>query len=352
LIVELYGWLIDNIVMEDRIIGSLMGQAVGDALGTRYEFSSASNAKQQVQEDCLPDGHLPMLGDGPFSVRPGQVTDDTELALMVARRLPGVSPVGVMYVAKAFVDWYRSMPFDIGNATRTAFSRIDPKAPVQDIHAKMLQNAQANMGSLSNGCLMKISPIALLGVVPTQEGAVYTDAEIASIAGEICKLTNPNPAAVDACKVYVIAIRNALRGKNRKAIWKAAYTMAATPLVKAILAAAVERASPAPSLDRPPIKVDGSGQGYLGVALQLAFYELIHGKSFEDSLTRTVSRGGDTDTNGCIVGALIGAYYGYSDIPTDWSKTVLNVDNPRTKVLPEVMTRDLLSLALRLGYKD
>jgi len=48
--------------------------------------------------------------------------------------------------------------------------------------------------------------------------------------------------------------------------------------------------------------------------------------------------GGDTDTNGCIAGALLGAYYGYDKIPKEWIKSV---DNPiytvnRLKTYPDV----------------
>lgn len=42
--------------------------------------------------------------------------------------------------------------------------------------------------------------------------------------------------------------------------------------------------------------------GYLGMALQTAYYELLNGSSFEQSLVDIMERGGDTDTNGCIAG--------------------------------------------------
>nr|QBK87850.1 MAG: ADP-ribosylglycohydrolase [Marseillevirus LCMAC202] len=329
--------------MEARVIGTLMGQAVGDALGTRYEFSSGAAAQKAVTRDKV-NGHLPMLGGGPFRLIPGQITDDTELALMIARRLSGIGAAAQFYIAKAFVDWYLSDPFDIGNATSVAFGGINPNLPVEQIHAKMMKNAKGNMESLSNGCLMKISPIALFGSLSAD-----VDSKIMNFAAETCKLSNPNPIAVDAVRVYVYAIRRAIHGVGRQEIWEQTLCQAETELVKKILNAAALQATPAPAENREPIPVDGSSQGYLGIALQLAFYELLHGQSFEESLTRTVARGGDTDTNGCIVGALLGAYYSYSSIPANWSKTVLNVQNPRREQLPELATSDIPSLALRLA---
>ena len=215
----------------------------------------------------------------------------------------------------------------------------------------MMVNAQENMDSLSSGCLTKISPIALIGVLPVDGKVMYIDKELADFAADICKLTNPNPIARDACRVYVMAIRNAIRGDSRQLIWEKALKGAETDLIKQIIADSKEQATPAVAHNRDPIYPDESRQGYLGVALQLAFFELLYSKSFEHSLIRTITRGGDTDTNGCIVGALLGAFYGYTEIPADWSKTVLNVENPRVEQLPEVATHDLITLALELGSK-
>ena len=67
-----------------RKMGCLIGQAVGDALGARYEFKMASQVKKLVAAD---DGDVIMAGDGPFDLLLGQITDDTELALTLASSL-------------------------------------------------------------------------------------------------------------------------------------------------------------------------------------------------------------------------------------------------------------------------
>ncbi|MFP6683335.1 MAG: ADP-ribosylglycohydrolase family protein, partial [Polyangiaceae bacterium] len=59
-------------------------------------------------------------------------------------------------------------------------------------------------------------------------------------------------------------------------------------------------------------------QGWVLIALQNAFYELLHARSFEQGLVRTIGRGGDTDTNGAIMGALLGAALGLDPIPERW----------------------------------
>ncbi|VDK34458.1 unnamed protein product [Gongylonema pulchrum] len=57
--------------------------------------------------------------------------------------------------------------------------------------------------------------------------------------------------------------------------------------------------------------------------IQSAFYELLHGTSFEDSLIAAISRGGDTDTNG--------SRYGVDEIPEKWISTVTN-SRPRSEL--------------------
>src|SRR5262249_59683562 len=64
-------------------------------------------------------------------------------------------------------------------------------------------------------------------------------------------------------------------------------------------------------------------EGWVLVALQNAFFQLLHAPSFEEALVDTVGQGGDTDTNGAIAGALLGAMYGREAIPLRWRSAVL-----------------------------
>jgi ADP-ribosylglycohydrolase len=64
-------------------------------------------------------------------------------------------------------------------------------------------------------------------------------------------------------------------------------------------------------------------QGWVLVAFQNAFRHLAIGTPIEDALIETVGEGGDTDTNGAICGALLGAAQGRTAIPVRWSMAVL-----------------------------
>jgi len=63
--------------LRDRYRGSLLGLAVGDALGTTLEFSQPGSFAPLEE----------MVGGGPFALKPGEWTDDTSMALCLAASL-------------------------------------------------------------------------------------------------------------------------------------------------------------------------------------------------------------------------------------------------------------------------
>ena len=90
------------------------------------------------------------------------------------------------------------------------------------------------------------------------------------------------------------------------------------------------------------------------IAFQNALWQLVHAPGLENGLIDTVRRGGDTDTNGAICGALLGAVYGRDAVPARWVEKILNcrpkagtpnVHKPRPQCFWPV---DALELASRL----
>src|SRR5690606_20735681 len=119
----------------ERFRGALLGLAVGDAVGTTLEFQS-------------PGSFTPindMEGGGPFSLDPGQWTDDTSMALCLAERLieHGFNPRDQM---ERYVRWWkegqlscRGDCFDIGSTVRAALQCFlntqEPYAGSTDSHS-------------------------------------------------------------------------------------------------------------------------------------------------------------------------------------------------------------------------
>jgi ADP-ribosylglycohydrolase len=116
---------------------------------------------------------------------------------------------------------------------------------------------------------------------------------------------------------------------------------AARPVREALAAARSE----APVCDQGSI-------GWVRIALQNAFYELLHAPDVEAGVVATVRRGGDTDTNAAIAGALLGAAHGRDAVPTPWRSLVLScrplaphAEQPRPAAYWPV---DVLEIAERL----
>lgn len=98
----------------DRILGAAYGVALGDILGATLEFKSRAAIRRE-----FPDGHRDIRGGGPWHWRPGQVTDDTDMTLCVARGIRDAgldAPVPALRdaVGRRFLAWADSGPPDIG----------------------------------------------------------------------------------------------------------------------------------------------------------------------------------------------------------------------------------------------
>jgi ADP-ribosylglycohydrolase len=185
---------------------------------------------------------------------------------------------------------------------------------------------------------MRISPLAIYGVFLDLN--VLTDMAIQN-----CKLTNPNPICLDAVKIYVSSLWIAMRTGDRAKAYQIALKNTSTDTIRRHLLDAQNY--PEPCLVRKQkVNTDSKFKGYLGIALQNAYHELLYGKSFESSILNILKRGGDTDTNACIAGALLGSIYGKKSMPADWIETIdQNNGGLRQTFYPWSCTNDLTEIA-------
>lgn len=282
----------------ERASGTLWGQAVGDALGTTVEFAPAATIAARRPDEWPKE----IIGQGPFQVAAGQVTDDTELALCLARSLARQGRYDEEDVAAAYARWRRSEPFDCGLATDQAFGRGLVSGP--GLAERMRQ--RASQKTQANGSLMRSSPLGIFGAALPREA-------LARLAAGDSRLSHPDPVCQAACAVYVTTVADAIAtGLPGSELYARALRFAADSPVRDTLEAAANGL---------PVS-DGEHQGWVRLALQHAFFHLKHATDFEAALVKTVSMGGDTDTNGAIAGALLGATLGESAIPSRWRETV------------------------------
>jgi ADP-ribosylglycohydrolase/fructose-1,6-bisphosphatase/inositol monophosphatase family enzyme len=286
-----------------RAQGALLGQLCGDALGSLVEFES----EEEIAED-YPEGVRELVDGGTWNLLAGQPTDDSELALALARALVRRGGFDASDVARAYVAWYESRPFDIGHTTRAALGpAADALRAGQDPAAAA--RAAARPESRANGSLMRSSPLGIFGHRLPHTG-------LAALAREDARLTHPHPLCQDAGVLYTAAVARAVAqggGPVELADWALAFAREQR-LHDEVVAALVASAGQRPDY--------ATHQGLVTVALQNAFFQLRHAEP-EEALVDTVRRGGDTDTNAAIAGALLGAIHGVHALPRRWRDAVL-----------------------------
>jgi ADP-ribosylglycohydrolase/fructose-1,6-bisphosphatase/inositol monophosphatase family enzyme len=323
-----------DVALLRRAQGALLGQLCGDALGSLVEFQSA----EEIAED-FPDGVRELQDGGTWNLIAGQPTDDSELALALARTLVRLGAFDAAEVALAYAAWYETRPFDIGHTTRAALSTA-AAARRSGRDPATAARAAARPDSMANGALMRVSPLGIFG-----QGR--DPAEVAGWARQDALLTHPHPACQDASAAYAVAVAHAVaHGGAPDEVADAALAFARRAGLHGDVVEALVRARSG----RPDY---ATHQGLVTVALQNAFFQLRHA-SPEEGLVDTVRRGGDTDTNGAIAGALLGAVHGVQALPLRWRSAVLScvplegspgVARPRP---PSCWALDALVLAERL----
>ena len=319
-----------------RAQGCLLGQLAGDALGSLVEFKSAAAIDRRY-----PDGPRLLEDGGAWSTIAGQPTDDSELALAMARSIVQVGDYDPDAVAAAYAKWYESGPFDIGGTTTQALSAASG-AVHNGVAPAFIANAAADHDSQANGALMRVSPLGIFD-------AGYDPSRGFFLGQMDASLTHPNPVCRDASGLVAAVIAGAIRsGYGTKGLYEFALEVAeqhrVVDPVKEVLRAA----------SKEPPRDFSLQQGWVLIALQNAFYQLLHAESMEAGIVATVRYGGDTDTNAAIAGSLLGAVHGRNAVPMQWLDRVItcrplagnpNIKNARPPVYWPV---DAFALAERL----
>lgn len=307
----------------ERAQGCLLGLLAGDALGGQVEFQSADQIRR-----LHPRGVCDLTDGGHWNTLAGQPTDDSEMALHLARTLVRDGRFDAAAVRESYRAWLATPPFDVGSTTRRGLRGIpDPE-------------------SQANGALMRVSPLGIFGAL--RNGA-EGDGDVASWAAEDAALTHPHPVCVQASALFAGTLAEVIqRGLSPREAFRHLLGRAEGPGVESALRRALAEAA-----DRPPADYLTQA-GWVLVALQNAVWQLLHAESLEAGLVDTVARGGDTDTNAAIAGALLGAVHGLGAVPARWRLAVLScrplaglpsVHRPRPRACWPV---DALVLAERL----
>ncbi|OGD57277.1 ADP-ribosylglycohydrolase [Candidatus Bathyarchaeota archaeon RBG_13_52_12] len=288
-----------------RFRGSLLGLAVGDALGAPVEFEPRGSFAPITG----------LRGGGPFNLRAGDWTDDTSLALCLAESLVERRGFDPRDQAERYVRWWKEDHlsctgncFDIGNTTKVSLQRfMDTGNPY---------SGPTNPETGSNGSLMRLAPVPLFYHTHPREAVEYS--------GLSSKTTHGALVAVDSCRYLGGLIIGALNGIKKESLLASRYEPAVgiwsktplTPEVDTVALGSFKRSEP------PVIKAQGTAVK----TLEAALWAFGKSRSFEEGCLLAVNLGDDSDTVGAVYGQLAGTYYGVESIPTRWRNELSKTD--------------------------
>lgn len=336
--VDIIATLLQKHPSQSHAISCIMGAFCGDAIGATLEFYKGQFTPEVVDEA------LKLEGGGVFGVGPGQITDDSELALCMMRALAESNGVlDLNNIAKWYGKWYTSAPFDIGNTIRAAVSKaiLNFDKPADS----MRQGTIGNKNSQSNGSLMRITPICIWGRLLPKD-------QFMKAVREESHLTHYNETANDISVAFACMIRYLLLNQGD---YKGAFNECIETIKELQNKELMEWVS---IFDKEDVVNHLPRANYSIGSAKIAFlyslYFLKNNYSYTTAMKEMLSRGGDTDTNCCIIGAALGALHGYTEELQTFSRTVLEFGtaDQRGGKTKGIKRPDFLITAKSIGLLD
>jgi len=302
-------------LLEHRFTGCLVGIAVGDALGAPVE--EIPNRPTTVQRPVRE-----MIGGGWLALAPGQITDDTEMSLCIARSIVENKTFDPADIAQRFVAWFEDSSIGTGRTIRAAMKQLK-----NGIYWNKAGYTDVGLHSKGNGSVMRCAPVAL-----------YDYKKIDLLIRDTydqSRITHPSAECMDSAVFVNFLIKYVLEGKEKNKAYDCA------------LMCIKHHPSLYNQYRAIPTLQEKKLAGAVRDTVETAVHSFLTTTDFETAILTAVNMGGDADTRGAIIGALAGAYYGENTIPERW-KTKL-VDRHKKPLYEELRTlsRELYVLAQR-----
>lgn len=256
----------------DKLLGSFIGLFVGDAVGTTLEF------KELGKQSRITD----MIGGGVFRLEPGQWTDDGAMALCIAKSIIANHGINKSDILRLFARWFlygenssNGRCFDVGGTCNRYINNfINQKGVYQD--------AEDHIWEAGNGSIMRLVP----AIIPWHNDPIA--AHKAAIDQSIT--THGNQQVLDYCKKLTDIILGCYQGLY--------------PIVDKDIS------------DTPEEELATSG--YVEDTFDAALWAFWNTDNFKDCILAAANLCGDADTIAAVAGQIAGAWYGFSNIPTEW----------------------------------
>lgn len=278
--------------------GMLLGVAYGDALGAPCEFNGTGPS---VPDRFCDTWFFEKRNQYNFRMRlqPGQVTDDTEMTIALMRALS--KGHGKLVAVKEYHSFVNSGTYCLGTNTKSLLHGYKSvKLFDKRYHAKFCNHVSIEE-AMSNGHLMRISPAALVDDDSIREKLVLLDT----------MLTNPSRTSLRIASLYVSLLRFFLQSTDVDACRDAVKQLCER-----------EKEDDAYTCFSDALADDfardiQTNRGWCVHAMSISLWTCMHAPCFHQGIVSIIRRGGDTDTNAAIGGALLGAMFGENEMRRD-----------------------------------
>ena len=341
----------------DKIRGSLVGGAVGDALGYPVEFiCSYEGIQKRYGENGITrlDTTQWWLPDEEKSGK-AWISDDTQMTLFTACGLLNAKAQGKApkyAICEAYLEWYytqvgrkssRHKDCWIGNLPELN-NRRAPGNTCMTALQDILRGKDPYNNSKGCGGIMRTAPVALYGAVwrdtpegELLEGRISNIKDVDMLAADAAEITHQHPlgwlsSALEAHVIYRILQKDSPTVDDFKAYLSEGYDMllslypnegAGITQLRALTDKALGLVgSPASDVDN----IEAIGEGWVAEeTLAIAVYCAVKNfDNFEKAIIASVNHKGDSDSTGAVTGNILGAVVGYDAIP-EFFKTDLEL---------------------------
>lgn len=291
--------------LASSVAGGLWGLAVGNVLGLEAEGLRRAEAVELYGRL----GGLPRL---PVEERGRPWDDDLAMAVELGEWIAAGECPGPRALLDRYLRWSRSNGRGIGVQTRAVLERARSNPNREPGWAALSHQEERKLLRLrpaqGNGSVMRVAPVGLAFAAHS--------ATVDRIARLDAGLTHADPRCGDASVLMALWAAALVRGEADPFAAGGAHDGPSFhPEV-------VQAARPLTLAEAARIRSDGPDWGHCLVTLRLAAAVLASEASFGEGLLWVLRQGGDTDTNGAVAGALLGARHGLDAIPPDWRACV------------------------------
>ena len=342
-------------MLNDKIRGSLVAGAAGDALGYAVEFWGRESIESHYGQRGITEFELDNSGKALFS-------DDTQMTLFTAAGLLG--SIGQNYepleaVARAYVDWFYTQ--ERYNAERKHSCWIADIEALYSLRAPgstcltALREISSGREPInhSKGCggIMRVAPVALLAAARGDKDV----AKVARLAADAAEMTHRHPLGFLPVIPLTVLIYRAV-GMTPEQLKQnvGAIVVEGLDLVDSLYEGRYDeerdylRALTGRALELAYSDVEDEdailelGEGWVAEETwAIALYAAVrHIDSVEDAIIAAVNHDGDSDSTGAVCGNIMGAIYGYNHI------TEHNIFCPEGRSLADTLEQSDLLLTV------